>query len=141
MKVVLTKDVRNVGQAGSVVDVADGHALNFIIPRKLGVPATAIALKHAEVNKARADQQRALDAQLVAETISHLAENPLVITKKANEKGHLYDAVDAKEIAEAAKLPVDAIDLEKPIKELGTFEIPVSEGDTIGTITIRVEAE
>jgi hypothetical protein len=53
----------------------------------------------------------------------------------------LYDAVDAKDIAVAAELPIDAIALPKPIKELGQFAIPVSHGATFGSITIAIEAE
>ncbi len=64
-----------------------------------------------------------------------------MITKKANEKNHLYDAVDADEIAAATKLPVEAIKLEKPIKEVGEFEIPVAMGESFGTIKIAIEAE
>jgi large subunit ribosomal protein L9 len=141
MKVVLLKDVRNMGRAGAVVEVSDGHAINFIIPRKLGVPASATNIKQAEFKKMQTDQQKAIDSALIAETISKLAEGRTVITKKANEKNHLYDAVGAAEIADATKLPVDAIKLEKPIKEVGEFDVPVAMGENFGTIKIVVEAE
>ena len=141
MKVVLIKDVKNMGRAGSIVEVSDGHAINFIIPRKLGVPATGTNLKQAEARKKQFDEKRAVDDALIAETFVKLAEGRIVITKKANEKAHLYDAVDAAEIAEATKLPVDAIKLEKPIKELGEFDVPVSMGENFGTIKISIEAE
>jgi large subunit ribosomal protein L9 len=141
MKVVLLKDVRNMGRAGAVVEVSDGHAINFIIPRKLGVPASAANVKQAEFKKMQTDQQKAIDSALIAETISKLAEGRTVITKKANEKNHLYDAVGAAEIADATKLPVDAIKLEKPIKEVGEFDVPVAMGENFGTIKIVVEAE
>ena len=131
----------SMGRAGSIVEVSDGHAINFIIPRKLGVPATATNLKQAEFKQKQADTQKALDAALIAETIANLAEGRTVITKKANEKNHLYDAVDAEEIAAATKLPVEAIKLQKPIKELGEFDIPVAMGDNFGTIKIAIEAE
>jgi len=69
-----------------------------------------------------------------------------VIKVKANEKGHLYDAVGETEIRMAAKeahidLPEDAIKLEKPIKELGTFDIPVATADAFGKFSITIEAE
>ncbi len=129
------------GRAGAVVEVSDGHAINFIIPRKLGVPASAANVKQAEFKKMQTDQQKAIDSALIAETISKLAEGRTVITKKANEKNHLYDAVGADEIADATKLPVDAIKLEKPIKEVGEFDVPVAMGENFGTIKIVVEAE
>jgi len=129
------------GKAGSIVEVSDGHAINFIIPRKLGVPATQTNLKQAELKQKHADTQKAVDAELIKETLAALAEGRTVITKKANDKGHLYDAVDAAEIAAATKLPEEAIKLEKPIKELGEFEIPVSMSGNFGTIKISIEAE
>jgi large subunit ribosomal protein L9 len=141
MKVVLLKDVKNIGRTGSVHEVSDGHALNLLIPRKLAVLATPAATKRAESAAAEADKKRELDAKLVSERLAALAEGRTVITKKANAQGHLYDAVDAKDIAEAAQLPVDAIDLDKPIKEIGEHEVPVAFGDDFGTVLISVEPE
>ncbi|MDB5237714.1 MAG: ribosomal protein [Parcubacteria group bacterium] len=141
MKVVLLKDVRDMGRAGSVHDVSDGHGLNMLIPKGLAILATPVAIKRAEAMQKQNDERRALDAKIIEERLAALSETRISIVKKANEQGHLYDAVDAKEIAEEAKLPVDAIKLEKPIKELGTFEVPVSFGDNFGNITISVEAE
>lgn len=123
------------------MDVSDGHALNMLIPRGLAALATPAAIKRADTMKKQNDEKRALDEKLIADRLSALAETRISIIKKANEQGHLYDAVDAKEIAEEAKLPVDAIRLEKPIKELGVFEVPVSFGENFGALTISVEAE
>jgi len=141
MKVVMLKDVKGTGKAGTVVDVKDGHAINFLIPQKSAIPATPEAIKRAEtIQKAAADRKE-LDAKLISERLASLAEDRIVFTKKANEQGHLYDAVDAKEIADKVSLPVDAISIERPFKELGTFEVPVAYGDSFGKITIVVEAE
>lgn len=141
MKIVLIKDVKNMGRAGAVVEVSDGHAINFILPKKLGVMATATNLKQAETKQKQFDDKKAVDAALIAETIEKLAEGRTVITKKANEKNHLYDAVDAAEIAAATNLPVEAIKLEKPIKEIGEFDVPVAMGENFGAIKIVIEAE
>ncbi|MBA3789045.1 50S ribosomal protein L9 [Patescibacteria group bacterium] len=141
MKVVLTKDVRDMGRMGATVDVADGHALNYLIPRKLAVLATPHSLQQAELYKKRVDDKKSIDAELVAERLAALAETPITIVKKANEKGHLYDAVDAGAIAAVAELPEETIKLEKPIKELGTFEVPVSFGEIFGKVKIVIEAE
>jgi large subunit ribosomal protein L9 len=141
MKVVLIKDVKNMGRSGAIVEVSDGHAINFIIPKKLGVPATATNLKQAEFKQKMVVERKAVDAALIAETLKNLSEVRTVITKKANDKNHLYDAVDAAEIAEATKLPIEAIKLEKPIKELGEFDVPVAMAENFGTIKIVIEAE
>lgn len=129
------------GKAGSVQNVSDGHAVNFLIPRKLAVLATPVALKKAESVSKAADERRALDAKLISDRLAALADERIVIRKKANDQGHLYDTVDAKDIAEAAQLPADCIHLEKPYKELGEFEVPVAKGEDFGKITIVIEAE
>lgn len=141
MKVVLIKDVKNMGKAGTVHEVSDGHALNLLIPRKLAVQATAMAVKQAATAAARVEAQHELSDQLIRDRLAALADGRTVIRKKANEQGHLYDAVDAKDIAEAVQLPESAVKLEKPIKELGQFEIPVVHGSAFGTVTVSVEAE
>ncbi len=141
MKVVLLKDVKNTGRAGAVIDCADGHALNFLIPRRLAAPATPANLKQAELRSQQDKDRKALDVKLIQERIASLAEGKTVITKKANEKGHLYDAVDAADVAKATELPEEAISLPKPIKETGTFDIPVAYGENFGTISITIEAE
>jgi len=147
MKVILLKDVRGVGRAHEEVTTADGHALNFLIPKKLAIAATPVAMREAETRRKQATDRSALDTALVAQNIASLAEARIVIKAKANEKGHLYDAVGADDIQRAAKeqvrveLPEDAIKLEKPIKELGTFDVPVSAGEVFGKFSITIEAE
>ena len=141
MKVVMLRDVKGVGRAHESVEVRDGHALNFLIPKGMAIPATPAALKNAELRQKRTEEQKILSAKLVEERLVALSETPVVIRKKANEQGHLYDAVDAKDIAEAAALPVDAIRIDKPFKELGTRDVPVSVGEGFGKFQIMIEAE
>lgn len=141
MKVILLKDIKGTGRAHTAVDVKDGHALHLLIPRGLAVPATKAALAQAELKAKQLDAKRELDAKLVEERLAALASEKVVFTKKANEQGHLYDAVDAEEIAEKAGLPVDAIRIERPFKELGEHEVPVAVGEAFGKITISVVAE
>ncbi|MBU6214656.1 50S ribosomal protein L9 [Patescibacteria group bacterium] len=147
MKVILIKEVKGVGHAYEVADVADGYALHFLIPKKLAVSATPLALKEAESHRRKSAERAALDTALVAQNIASLAEAKITIAAKVNEKGHLYDAIDAADIMEAARaqahidLPEDAIKLEKPIKELGTFTIPISHHEAFGSFSITVEAE
>lgn len=147
MKVILTKDVKGVGRVHDTVVTADGYALNYLIPGKFAIAATPTAMKEAEQRRKQVTDRSALDASLLAQNIASLADARIVIKVKANEKGHLYDAVGEPEIRAAAKeqahidLPEDAIKLEKPIKELGTFDIPVSSGEIFGKFSITIEAE
>ena len=141
MKVVLLKDVRNMGRAHTVIDVAPGHAINYLIPGKLAIRASDSAVKIAKQKEASAGEKRSVEGALIKQTIAALAEGKVTIGKKANDKGHLYDAVNASDIAMVANLPVEVIALEKPIKELGMFTVPVSNGEDFGSIQVEVVAE
>ncbi|HFC10683.1 MAG TPA: 50S ribosomal protein L9 [Candidatus Kaiserbacteria bacterium] len=147
MKVILTKDVRDMGHAHDIVEVADGHAINFLIPKKLAVPATTSAVKVADSRKAKTTALREAENQLIKQNLDTLAESRIVITKKVNEKGHLYDAIGTPEILSAIKeqahveLPKDTVRLEQPIKEVGTFDVPVVHGDDFGKFSVVVEAQ
>lgn len=141
MKVILTRDVKDTGRAHEVIEVADGFALNFLIPKKMGIPATRENMKASEVRRKAAEDKRALDAKLIEERLTALAEGKVRVVRKVNEKGHLYDAVDATEIAEAAQLPEDVIRIEKPFKEAGIFEVPVAFGEQFGKFSIEIVAE
>ncbi|MES2668602.1 MAG: 50S ribosomal protein L9 [Patescibacteria group bacterium] len=141
MKVVLLKDVKNTGRAGAVVNCSDGHAQNFLIPRGMAALATPANLKQAELRTKQDIDKKQLDVKLIEDRIAALSEGTTQIIKKANEKGHLYDAVDAADIAKATELPEDAIKLEKPFKEVGTFDVPVSLGERFGKISITITAE
>ena len=147
MKVILLKDVKGVGRAHETVALADGHALNYLIPKKLAVLATPAAVKEAETRRKQVQDRSALDAALLAQNIAALAETRITLRMKANDKGHLYDAVGEPEIMVAAKeqarvdIPAGAIRLEKPLKELGVFDIPVAIGDIFGKFSVIIEAE
>jgi len=147
MKIILLKDVKDMGRAHAEVEVSDGYALNFLIPKHLAIPATPVAVKEAETRRKQVVEKGTVNAALLTQNISALAEARIVIRTKANEKGHLYDAVGEPEIIKAAKeqahvdLPEDVIKLEKPFKELGTFDVPVASADTFGKFSITIEAE
>lgn len=147
MKVILMKDIKGVGRKHDTVDMADGHALNYLIPKHFAVSATPAAKKEAELRRKQVVDRSALDAALLAQNISALMEARIVIKAKANEKGHLYDAIGEPEIRQAAKeqahvdLSDDAIKLEKPLKEIGTFDVPVAAAGAFGKFSITIEAE
>jgi large subunit ribosomal protein L9 len=147
MKVILIKDVKGMGRAHEEITTSDGYALNYLIPKKLAISATDISRKEAQTRIKQTVDRVELDATLLTQNIASLAEARIVFKKKANEKGHLYDAVDAKEISVLVKeqtridLPEDVIKLEKPFKELGTFDVPVSSAHAFGKFSITIEAE
>jgi large subunit ribosomal protein L9 len=121
--------------------------LNYLIPGKFAVAATPTAAKEAALRLKTVADRTAVDTALLLQNIASLAEARIVIKTKVNEKGHLYNAVGESEIIAAAKeqaridLPEGVVKLEKPIKEIGTFDISVSSGETFGKFSITVEAE
>lgn len=141
MKVILTKDVKGVGRTHEEVTLSDGYALNFLIPKKLAIAATTVAKATAELRRKQSKDQVDLDHALITQTIEALATNVPVITRKVNEKGHLYDAVGTSDIAALVNLPEEVIKLEKPIKEVGTFDIPVAGAESFGSFKLTVQAE
>ena len=147
MKVILIKDVKGMGRAHEEVTTSDGYALNYLIPKKMAISATPVARQEAQMRMKQVVDRGELDAVLLTQNIASLADAHIVIKMKANEKGHLYDAVGESDISKAAKeqahidLPEGVIKLEKPIKEIGTFDIPVASADMFGKFSITIEAE
>src|SRR5665213_1287072 len=138
MKVILLKDVKKIGKAHETVEVASGHALNFLIPQKLAIAATASAAKQAEGYKAKGAADKEVQMHLLEQNLATLAEARIVIKVKVSDKGHLFDSVGEEEILVAVleqakvELPEGVVRLEKPIKEVGTYDIPVSAGKDFG---------
>jgi len=147
MKVILIKDVKGIGRTHDAIEAKDGYALNYLIPGKFAIAATPTAQKEAETRRKQITDRSELNAKLLTQNIASLADARIVIKVKANEKGHLYDAVGETEIRDAVKnqakidISLDAIKLEKPIKELGIFDVPVATADTFGKFSITIEAE
>ena len=131
MKVLLREDVKGQGKKGEIVNVSDGYARNFLLPKKLAVVADAKAInevktkKEAELHKIEADKQKAKD---LSEKLSQIT---LKITSTSSPDGKLYGSVTAANIAEALKsqenIDIDKrkIHLEEHIKSFGTYVVEV----------------
>ena len=145
MKVILTADVKGQGKKDQVIDVSDGYARNFLLPKKLAVPADAAALN--EVKNKEASKQHKLDVEKKnAQEIAKKLETIVVrFIYAAGPDKRLYGSVTSKEIAEALKkdfgIEVDKrkITLTEPIKSFGTFKADVKLfTDVTGKITVEV---
>ncbi len=146
MKIILKKEVANLGEAGDVVEVKTGYALNYLVPQGMATVATASALKqHEETLRQRAHKEAKLvaDAEAVAAKISAVA---VELTAKVGESGKLYGAITAAQVAEA--LAAKGIEVEKKnvtvpeIKETGEFEGKVKcYKGVFATVKITVAAE
>lgn len=130
MKVILRQNYEKLGNIGEVVDVKDGFARNYLIPRNIAYRATDGNLKALEEEKkqlARKEEKAAKEAEKIA---AQLASASLTITMKVGEDDKLFGAVTSQMIADALTekgFTIDKriIELEEPIKTLGIFEVPV----------------
>src|ERR1700690_867150 len=143
MKVVLRADVENLGQKGDIVDVADGYARNFLVPRGLALRATSGIQKQADAMR-RSRDARDRHAREAAQAIADQLAPTIRIEARAGEGGRLFGSVTSVEIAAAvlAQLGVEVdrrdIALDEPLKELGVTELVVRLHREV-TATLRVE--
>ena len=148
MKVILQQDVRGQGKKGQLVEVSDGYARNFLLPKKRAVPATAEnvnTMKQQE--KARQAQMAAekAEAQALAEKLKSIQ---VKLTAKAGEGGRLFGAVTSKETAEALSaqhglnIAKTKLVLDEPIKSCGGYQIKAKLGyEIMGTVKVMVVEE
>ena len=147
MKVLLLKDVYNVGRAGDVKKVADGYARNFLIPQKMAVLATAGAMTHVERIKASAEKQR----QLLNEEMAGLAEKiqglELLFKAKVGESGKLFGSITQQMVADAISEKIGAeVDRHRvesqPLREVGEHMVKIRlTFDLIPEVKVIIENE
>lgn len=144
MKVILLSDVSKLGRKFDVKEVNSGHALNFLIPKKLAVAATPAALKRLETEKNRNDAERKIQEELLVKNLSEIDGKTLNIKEKVNEKGHLFASLHKEEIAqklaEITRVEIDPENLvmEHPIKEAGEHEVEIKIGEKSAKIKVVV---
>lgn len=145
MKVVFLKDVPGVGQKNEVKNVSDGHALNFLIPRKLAERGTPHATAKAERAKSEHETKQRIQADLLAKNLAALEGVRIEVAERANEKGHLFSGIHRERIAEELKkqkgidiLP-EFIVLTHPIKEVGEHAVSVMAHDQAAAVTLVVK--
>ena len=145
MKVILQQDVRGQGKKGQMVEVSDGYARNFLLPKKLAVTATPESINTMkQQEKAKKAQMAAEKAE--AEAVSKKLEGLMVkISAKAGEGGRLFGAVTAKEISEALaaqhglNIAKTKIVLEDPIKSCGSYSLKCKRGHEVtGVVNVLV---
>jgi large subunit ribosomal protein L9 len=148
MEIILLKDVDNLGPAGEIREVAAGYARNYLIPRGLATVVTKASLKQLELQRqAEARRQEKLEAE-AREIATELEGLTLTFLAKAGEKDRLYGSITTGDIAGALEREtgesVDRrkIDLEDPIRELGTYAVPVKLlPDVTPSVTVVVQKE
>lgn len=145
MEVVLLEDVKALGKKGQIVKVNDGYARNFILPKKLGIEATAKNLNDLKLQKQNAEKvaaEQLAEAKALAEKIAELS---VTVSIKTGEGGKIFGSVSTKEIAKAAadqlKMDIDKkkMVLADPIKSLGVTEVPIKlHKDVTAKLRVKV---
>ena len=146
MKVILLTDVKGKGKKGQMIEVSDGYARNYMLPRKLAQEATADAVNTMRMNdKATAERQARERAEAVAIS-KQLRELTLVVKAKGGGAGRLFGAVTTNEIADALKssagITIDKrkLVLTDNIKNVGTYTVKAKLGyEIVGQFTVKIE--
>jgi large subunit ribosomal protein L9 len=146
VKVILLERVKGLGEAGDVVDVAPGHARNYLVPRGLAEEATEANLARLQARLAQRARQAQRELEAARAAAGQLAEREIVVRAKAGESGRLFGSVTAADIAEAIRsqcgVAVDRrrIGLDEPIKALGSRPVTVRLHPEVSVqVTVRVD--
>lgn len=144
MKVLLTKTVDTLGEAGEVVTVSPGYARNFLYPRSLAVPCTPGAMKMASTYRAKAKEKKDLVNAEARETAAKLEGMVITLQGTADSAGQLYGGIGEREIMQALeekgfRFDKKQIILPSHIKQVGEFEVQIKVfGDLHGKVTVKV---
>ena len=146
MKVILWQDVKGKGKKGQMLEVSDGYARNFMLPRKLAIEATADAVNTKRMNDKAAAEKEARERAEALETSKKLRELTLVVKAKGGGAGRLFGSVTNQEIADALgknagiKLDKRKIVIADPIKNVGTYTVTCKLGYEISApLTVKIE--
>ena len=148
MKVILQQDVKGQGKKGQLIEVAEGYARNFLLPRTRAVPATADAMNTMRLQeKAKRAEEARLRAEAV-ETAEKLKNAPVKIAARAGANGKLFGAVTSKEVSDALQaqhgieLGKQKIVMDEPIKAYGSYQLKAKLGfEVTGTVYVMVVEE
>ncbi|HEY5013740.1 MAG TPA: 50S ribosomal protein L9 [Acidimicrobiia bacterium] len=148
MKIVLRDDVDNLGQKGDVVDVADGYARNYLVPRGLAIRAERGVVKQAEAMRRNRSAREQRDREAAQTLAARLTERTVSVPARAGEGGKLFGSITAADIVAALQdqlgieLDRKRLSLDEPLKELGPVELPVRlHTDVVATLRIDVVAQ
>jgi len=148
MKLILTQDVKGQGKKDQIIEVSDGYARNFLLPRGLAKPADAKAVSDAKNREASKAHKIETEKAAASEIAKQLESITVTILAQAGADGRLYGSVTTKEVGEELqkqhKITVDRrkITLESPIKTFGTYKLDVKlYTDVIGKINVVVKSK
>jgi len=147
MKVILMTDVAKLGRRGELKDVATGYARNFLLPKRLALPATSGNLQNLDHLKRQREREEEKTLQHARATAEKIAGLTFTVAARASEDGRLYGSVSAQDVVEFLgrhAVPVERrrVLLEDPIKALGEYRVPVRlPADVTAELTVAVSRE
>ncbi|HEX6262788.1 MAG TPA: 50S ribosomal protein L9 [Actinomycetota bacterium] len=148
MKIILQKEVEKLGQPGDIVEVKDGYARNYLIPRGFATQATKGALQHAGRVRREHETRETKALEHAAAFAKRLEKTPVQVQAQAGEDGRLFGSVTAQQIAEAVQRSIGEevdrheIRMDEPIRSTGTHEVLVHlHPEVNATITVQVVAQ
>lgn len=146
MKIILLKDVQKVGKKYDIKEVAEGFALNSLIPRGLAKVATKDAIAKVEQLKANDLTNKKIQEELLLKNLEVIKNLTIELNEKANEKGHLFAGVTKETVFEELKkasklnLDLDSIKMDRPIKEVGEHKVTVEAMGKKAEFTVNIIA-
>ena len=147
MKIILLKDVPKVEKKYDTKNVADEYALNLLIPKGLGQPATPEMIRKVEKTKSKDLADKQIQNELLLKNLEVIKSTKLSFKEKANDKGHLFAGVTkeaiAKELAKVTKFNLDpeSVKLDKPLKEVGEHKVLIEVLNKKAEFTVDIEAQ
>lgn len=146
MKVILLQDVKTKGKKGQMIEVSDGYARNYMLPRKLAIEATADAVNTKRMNDKATQERIAKEKAEAMEISKKLRELTITVAAKGGGSGKLFGSITSQEIAEALKkasgiaLDKRKIVISDPIKNVGTYTVTCKLGYEItAPLTVKIE--
>ena len=146
MKIILLKDVKNIGKKFDVKEVNDGYALNMLIPKGLAIHATPSAIKRVEADKSKMAGEMKVQHELLVQNIKAIEATTLTVVGKANDKGHLFAGIHSDEIVRQLhtqariELEPSFIELEHPLKTVGEHKVSIKAGGKSAELKVVVKA-
>jgi large subunit ribosomal protein L9 len=147
MKVILTKDLENLGKAGALVEVKPGYGRNYLLPRQLAVPATEKNIRQLEHEKAGILSRASKERTNMTAMAQKLSAIEVKFTRKVGEQNKLFGSVTSKDVheqlaAQGYEVERKQVHLPEPLREIGTFEVQVKlHPDVVAKVKVTISAE
>lgn len=146
MKVIFQHDLPKIGKKYQIKNVPDGYAVNFLIPNGHAILATPEAEKRVVQLKIVSEAEKKIQNNLLAKNLETISNTKLKIVSKSNDKGHLFSGIHKEQIATelqkqiGLEVPVDLIQMEKPIKEIGEHRIIIGTESKTAILIVEIVA-